>query len=106
MMKKFGSVVLGLLLLFNLCCVGTLAAKSDIKTKTYNIPLRETPPVIDGVVDDAAWDGAYEVKMSLSEANANGGWVKYQGKMKVLSARLVWSGPTKGMKPDYILNVL
>ena len=55
MMKKFGSVVLGFILLFNLCCVTTFAAKSDINTKTYNIPLRETPPVIDGVANDAAW---------------------------------------------------
>ncbi len=92
-MKKFGSVVLGFILLFNLCCVTTFAAKSDINTKTYNIPLRETPPVIDGVANDAAWNGAYEVKMSISEANATGGWVKYQGKGEgaVGTISMVWS---------------
>lgn len=93
-MKKVLATVLALVFsvsLFVFAGIGANAAK-EIVTKTYNIPLRTTPPVVDGNGSDAAWEGAYTVEMSIA-ALKNGGFIKNIGKAEGATGtvKMVWS---------------
>ena len=72
-MKKMLSFILIGLFIFSISAV-TLQAQTDLSAKTYYIPLRADPPIIDGDPNDAAWNGAYTVNFSAEEVKANGGW--------------------------------
>ena len=61
------------LFIFSISAV-TLQAQTDLSAKTYYIPLRADPPIIDGDPNDGAWNGAYTVNFSAEEVKANGGW--------------------------------
>lgn len=90
-MKKSISVILSVMLIMSLFVFAGISASADT-TKTYYIPLREDPPVLDGKGDDAAWNGAYTVNMSI-EALKSYGFVEFISKSDGATGtiKMVWS---------------
>ncbi len=93
-MKKWVSIALALAFSVSLFLFTGLSANaaSDTGARIYNIPLRAEPPIVDGKGDDAAWDGACTVEMSIAALKGDG-YIKYISKSEGATGtvKMVWS---------------